>query len=158
MAINAQNAWRNAEQRLFEYLETVLGGERGVTAYSPDDGLPRKANAVEDLEMWTFEMQGGGEARRQQTKPMQGWQMGCTFRGIFTTRERAQRIAGLIMDQTPVSSADTITGVLYFTIAANPIMQCSVAQLANDLTEGGEVRVFTLEIPMEAAFTNTIDQ
>lgn len=157
MATTAINAWRSAERTLFNWFQsTLLDAELDVQAFSPDEGLPRTANVVGDnLEMWTFEISGGGEAKRTQTAPMSCWHMNGMWRGIFDERERAQYIVGLLMENLPVTRAtNALLGIEYMTPLENPTITRTVIELANDLTSGGEVRVWVVEYPLDCFFFN----
>ncbi len=152
---NAQSAWDNAETRCYEFIKERLDGESGVTAYKPDDGLPRTISAPSEAEMWTFEINGGSRVLQIQTAPACCWSMNAMFRGVFTSRSRAKRIAGLLMDILP-PPRNSLTGVqkLHAAEGSGPSIMRGTAIVANDQDQGGEIIVWQLEYPMDVVFNN----
>lgn len=150
-------AWEKAEASCFQYLIGRLAAQENVVGYLAEFPRTLPDNAT-DVQMWMFAMNGAGPVpviqNRESVKPWSSWTMGAIFRGIFTDRTTAQRVAGRIFDALPVD-AGTLNGVARFTIDGMPSLERDVIQLAPDLSTGGETRVWKLEIPMYVVFFNT---
>jgi len=161
MATNAQSAWENAELRCYEYLVAVLESEEGVTAHLGE--LPITITDDSEAEMWMFKIDGGGELLQINAaqRPRCCWEMTAAFNGIFTERDRAQRVAGKVMDSLPAKTGNVptgypgLTGVQKFDLAGNPTLDRSLIHMKTSTEQGGEIRVWLLTIPLIVAFNNT---
>ena len=77
--------------------------------------------------------------------------MDATVRGIYTDREQAQDDLWTLMSGLPWGAAE-IPEVQRISQESEPNIQRSVVQLENDLTEGGDVRVWAIEIRLAVTF------
>jgi len=149
----ARYAWQNAERRCFEWFLEKLGAAENVQGYMAE--LPKTVPSITECNRWFFEMQGGGQVVRTQKRNLNAWRMSARIRGIFTERALAQQVAGLIRDYTPIIPSDAIQGVQELSVTGEPTLVREVMTLDNDLGQGGPIRVWLLEYPMECVFYNT---
>ena len=159
MTTNAYWSWDAAERRCFEYFQAIIGGLEGVTGFMPED-YPRWATTAEECNNWAFEISGGDRphirspVERGNARTM--WMM-ATFKARFTERQLAKRVACLAWDALPAGVADVATypmlaGIAQIQPTAYPQLMADVQEIANDQDEGGETRVWTVEIPCWVVF------
>ena len=154
MTTPAEFAWESAERRCFEYLLSKLGDLEGVQGFLGE--LPRAALKQSELNMWFFEISGGGEVVRinPDQRPYNCWRQDAAVKGIFTELSLAQRVAGRLRDILPAGPTDQITGVERLDFTAQPILTRDIVELENDLESGGHIRVWRLEYGMDVTYHN----
>jgi len=136
----------NVEQAIQSYIATLLPGSTGYVGE-----LPRAAIS-ETPRMWMFAMDGGSEVIQvRQSEDTFAHTMDATVRGIYTDREQAQDDLWTLMSGLPWGAAE-IPEVQRISQESEPNIQRSVVQLENDLTEGGDVRVWAIEIRLAVTF------
>jgi len=150
-----ENTWSLVEASIFGYLDEKLEGT-GLTAFLGE--LPRAANKVADLKMWYFSMSGGSSVVPVQVKrsTWNGWRMDGVIGAMFTEdeREEAQRFAGLALNCLPITLSDKVDGCTFCDITSMPSLERDTVYLKSDLSQGGEVRIWKLSIPLEIVFSN----
>ena len=156
MSNTAYWSWDAAERRCFEYLQKVLGTLEGINGFMPED-FPRVATAVYECNNWTFEITGGEQPHtrspqeRGNSKVM--W-MSATFRARFTERNLAKRVACAVWEALPAGADDdpVLAGIAQIQPTGYPQLTPDVQDIANDQEEGGETRVWLVEIPCWVVF------
>ncbi len=156
MSESAYWSWDAAERRCFEYINKTLGTLEGVQGFMPED-FPRVATVPSECNNWTFEISGGDSPHirspqeRVNTKSM--W-MNATFRGRFTERKLAKLVACAVWDELPAGAADdpVLAGIAEIQATGYPQITADVAEIAADQDEGGETRVWLVEIPCWVVF------
>jgi len=151
---NAIASWASAEQQCFQWFIDTLESIEGVTGYLGEFPDTHKAGA--DAQMWMFEVNGGSDITQiaATAKPYGCWRMDAAIRGIFTTRETAQTVAGMALNGLPLDKG-TLDSVSRLTHTAMPTLERVTIELGNDQTKGGPVRVWALFLPLMVLFGNS---
>lgn len=148
MTETALYVWRNSERGVFDYLLTVTGGVENDTAYLAE--LPKAMPATSGVKVWSFHINGSNE---EQMKPRPFWRFTAMLDGFFTERLEAQRLAGKIMEATPIIEG-AITGVRLVRILGWSLTRGTRA-LDEDLSQGGDSRMWMLEMQLEVVAVNS---
>jgi hypothetical protein len=69
------------------------------------------------------------------------------FEGVFETREKAQEYGVAVKNLLPVANG-TIANILDLRLTREPSIERAVVKRDPDQTEGGELRVWRLTIPL----------
>lgn len=140
------NRLKTVEEAVFAYLETLLTGDRGDLGE-----FPRAAEAV-DVNHWMFGFTGGSEVFIvEKEKNTFAWTMTAAFRGIYTDRDTALLDLWTVMDNMPLSETE-ISEIHRVDPISPPTIDRQVVRLENDLTAGGETRVWAVEMMLEITF------
>lgn len=156
MSDTAYWSWDAAERRCFEYIQRVLGTLEGVQGFMPED-FPRTATVPSECNNWTFEISGGDSPfirspqERGNTEAM--WML-ATFKGRFTERSLAKRVACALWEALPAGESDdpVLAGIAQIQSTGYPQCTADVVEIAADQEEGGETRVWVVEIPCWVVF------
>ena len=151
----ADLAFINAEQRVFDWLETELADiDGGVSGYIGE--LPITMGEAHPLvterQMWMF-------ALNVQTDLMTGnigQQAQChkcnaTFKAMLATRETALRFIGRLRTLLPDEVAPTVQRL---DLMEGMSVSRDVVELANDQSTGGLLRVWLVDQPLWVQFSN----
>lgn len=140
------NSWTTAERNAFDYLLAQLGDTENTTAFL---GEFPSAFADDSLTyLWTFHIDGGGDVDDVGAgDDYCGLNANAMFEGIFETRETAQQYGVAVKNLFPAASG-TVAGLYDWRLTAEPSLARAVVRRDPDQTNGGEVRVWKLEIPM----------
>lgn len=146
MTITPLYAWQNAERRLFDYFATRLGDGGYLEEYSkfaPDSG-----------EMWTFHIGGTGDG---QMEPMPFWSLGAEFSGFYLKRSAAQQAWGRLAKELKLLvQPGVVEGVVSVRFTSGPTIERAKMNANQDETaKGGEIRGWSLTVPMIVEFVNT---
>ncbi len=154
----AIDSWGLAEKVCFAYLKEKLEGFSGVTAYLPQDA-PATPKLGQKDELWVFEINGPGSEPpvviNPSSRPFCSWRMGAMLRGMFGTRERAQKFSFLVYDVLPHKDSDQ--GIQYFNYLSMPTVQKQPVMLRHDENEGGEVDRWFSNVQLEVVFNNRVN-
>jgi uncharacterized protein (DUF2267 family) len=91
----SENAWANAERRVFEALLDRFEGQEGQNAFIGE--LPSGV-----VDAWSFEIGGGSDGFKQQlSTQLSAWVMRALWRGIYRERSDAQAAAGVVRQMLP---------------------------------------------------------
>jgi hypothetical protein len=160
MATNtAEFAWENAELRCFNYLLEATGTVKDDQAFLGN--YPRTIKATENLLVWIWEINGGGDVVHIQgnNRPRPSWKMNARIRGIFTERKTAQEFCGRILNVVPYDDKEAnpkMYGVQSMRPITEPMIEPDVMTIADDTVEtGGDWPVWKLEWEFIVAFFNT---
>jgi len=150
----AYAAWASAEQRLFEYLVTVLQAVPEVSGFVGE--FPRTIEDGMAAQMWCIDIQGGeGTFQiRSAQRPAGCWRFDGEWRGVYASRQTAQLSAGMVLAALPVDKGE-VDSVSHVTWAAMPTIERQEFELSPDQGEGGAVLVWAVRIPLKILFGNS---
>lgn len=148
MTETALYVWRNAERAVFNRLLTITGDTEDTTAYLAE--LPKAMPATSGVKVWSFQIQGSNE---ESMKPRPFWTFQGTIDGFFTERIEAQRLAGKILQNTPIVEG-VVDGVNLVRVMGFQVTR-GTRTLDEDLTRGGDERMWMLEIQLEIVAVNS---
>lgn len=156
MSATAYWSWLSAERKCFDFVNKALGTVEGIQGYKPED-FPRVATLSSECNNWMFEISGGDSpfirSPSEQGNTRALW-MQATFKGRFTERDLAQRVACAVWDVLPSgeSTDPTLAGIAQIQPTAYPSVVSDVVELTSDLAVGGEARVWIVTIPCWVVF------
>ena len=151
--ISFVSAWRGAENRCMAYFLSRLESVEDLQAYRAEAPIHFDPD---NTSLWSFEIFGGGEAVRTNTTRVSfpSWKMGARIRGVFADRDKAMEFCGLLWDSLPIANGDDkLSGITYLCMTDHPTIERDTIEKSPDLDTGGEMRVWTVNIPMEVVFT-----
>lgn len=148
MTETALYVWRNAERNVFDRLLTITGDTENATAYLAE--LPKAMPSVTGVKVWSFHIQGSNE---EAMKPRPFWRFQATLDGFFTERIEAQRLAGKILQNTPIIEG-VIDGVVLVRVVGFELNR-GIRTLNEDLDKGGEERMWMLTMQLEVVAVNS---
>jgi len=140
------NRLTTVETAIFNYIDSLLTSSTGSIGE-----LPRAATSTTPR-LWSFGFTGGSEALAVGvTENIYAWDLNAAFRGIYTEREQALEDLWTVMDDLPWGTAD-IASVMRVDPVAPPTILREVVELENDLTVGGDMRVWAVELIVNVTF------
>ena len=140
------NRLTTVETAIFNYINSLLTSSTGAIGE-----LPRAATSTAPR-LWSFGFTGGSEALAvEDDKDIYAWDLNAAFRGIYTDREQAMDDLWAVMDDLPWSTTD-IASVMRVDPVAPPTILREVVELENDLTSGGDMRVWAVELTLNVTF------
>jgi len=141
-------AWRNAERNVFDHIISETGDVENTSAWLAE--LPKDAPSIADLAGWSFAITGIAEP---ESSPRPYWRFTATLDGFFSERIEAQRLAGKIMELCPIRSG-TVDGIELVRVLGCELRR-GTRSIDEDLSQGGEMRVWFLEMQLQIDALNT---
>jgi hypothetical protein len=148
MSESAEYAWRNAERRVFDYIVAQTGYIEGASAFLAE--LPKALPATADVTGFSFAITGVPDA---EVRPRPFWRFAGMIDGFFSNRIDAQRFVGKVMQALPVTHG-TVEGVELVRISSFELRR-GTRSIDEDLGQGGEARVWFLEMSVEVVALNS---
>jgi hypothetical protein len=137
-------AWENAENACFGYLQEQLGGDLDKNAFIGE--IPITFDYENEPGMWYFSLKGGGtpiDRAHNMGKPG-GWDlfaMAAEWGGVWKERKEAFRMAGLFLQNMPIVQ-DSLEGVMRFQVDTYPEIIRLNMERKSDSGLGGEIRLW----------------
>ena len=141
------NSWTSAEENAFAYLLSELGDTEDVTGFIGE--FPAGFADVALDYIWYFAITGGNGEPDDVGAGVSycGMNADAIFEGVFETREKAQEYGIAVKNLLPVANG-TIANILDLRLTREPSIERAVVKRDPDQTEGGELRVWRLTIPL----------
>ncbi len=140
------NSWTSAEQNAFAYLLAQLGDAENVTGFLGEFPAGFADKSLDYI--WYFAITGGGEPDDVGAGVAYcGLNANAIFEGIFENRETAQEYGVAVKNLLPVANG-TIANVLDLRLTSEPSIERAVVRRDADQSEGGELRVRRLTVPL----------
>lgn len=134
------------EDAVYAYLQTIVPLASWYLAEFP------RAAISTDPRMIMFAMEGGQSAINVTLdEQVYAWSMTAFVRGIYGDRDTSLTDLWAIMDATPLGPEE-IASVQRIDVQTPPTITRQVIELENDLTSGGESRVWAFELPLLITF------
>lgn len=149
-------SWRTIQNRVFEYVNTVLGTQKNITGYT-EQNYPRTM-PVNGEGQYIFKFKIGGGAnpiiRQNRTDLTSGaWQMNGVIECRCDSEYTAMLTGGTVFNALPITSGD-IDGVSLCYAPEMPDYDWQIFRVVNDDSAGQEQRFCVMTIPVIVAFGN----
>jgi len=149
-----QESWVGAETSILGFFRDILEGSAENSFIGE---LPKDFQYSEEAGMFMFSLTGGGQPLdfdfNMNTPGSCGEKefLGM-LEGVWTSREEAQRMASIVMDNLPIPE-NQLTGIRRIRPTENPSLERVTIPRRSDQEIGGDMRVWQMTCPMLVLFT-----